>query len=175
MAGEPVTKLDAARRQLETAITLWFADGDFVSIHTLAAAAHAIVHDVALKKGIRGTPLFDEIMLPQLGYDTTSYKRAIRKAENFFKHAKDDPHGIFDCSQAITECIMFSTIECYLRLVSEKSLPISMFRARYMFQFPQLLNENLAKQYANLLPALANVSRKSFSDNFLVAGFDKIF
>ena len=32
-----VTKLDAARRQLRTAIRLWFEEGDPVSIHTLAA------------------------------------------------------------------------------------------------------------------------------------------
>jgi len=29
-----LTKLDAARRQLQTAIILWFTNGDSVSIHT---------------------------------------------------------------------------------------------------------------------------------------------
>jgi hypothetical protein len=39
-----ISKFDAARRQLNTAITLWFADGDPVAIHTLAYAAYEIIH-----------------------------------------------------------------------------------------------------------------------------------
>ena len=39
MAEVTLSKLDVARRQLETAIRLYFYDGDFVSTHTLAAAA----------------------------------------------------------------------------------------------------------------------------------------
>jgi hypothetical protein len=35
-----VTKWSAATSQLETAIQLWFNEGDPVSIHTLAVAAH---------------------------------------------------------------------------------------------------------------------------------------
>ena len=42
-----VSKLDAARRQLETAIRLFFYDGDFVSTHTLAAAAFNVLNDLS--------------------------------------------------------------------------------------------------------------------------------
>jgi hypothetical protein len=45
-----VTKLDAARRQLQTAIRLWFQDADPVSIHTLAAAAYEIIHAVSKQR-----------------------------------------------------------------------------------------------------------------------------
>jgi hypothetical protein len=41
-----VSKTDVAKRQIETAIRLWFFSGDPVSIHTLAAAAHQILHDL---------------------------------------------------------------------------------------------------------------------------------
>ena len=41
-----ISKLDAACRQLDCAIELWFADGDPVSIHTLACASHQIIHDI---------------------------------------------------------------------------------------------------------------------------------
>ena len=44
-----VSKLDAARRQLDCAIELWFAGKDEVSIHTLAAAAHQIISDINKK------------------------------------------------------------------------------------------------------------------------------
>jgi hypothetical protein len=47
-----------ARRQLRTAIRLWFDDGDPVSIHTLAAAAYEILHTLARRKGAEDL-LFD--------------------------------------------------------------------------------------------------------------------
>jgi hypothetical protein len=47
-----VSKTDAAKRQLETAIRLWFFSADPVSIHTLAAAAHQILHDLGKKRGV---------------------------------------------------------------------------------------------------------------------------
>jgi hypothetical protein len=46
-----VTKLDAARRQLKTAIKLWFEDGDPVAIHTLIVAAYEIIDILAGAKG----------------------------------------------------------------------------------------------------------------------------
>jgi argininosuccinate synthase len=51
-----VTKIEAARRQLNTAIELWFNDGDPVSIHTLASSAHQIIHD--LNRRNKGPDLF---------------------------------------------------------------------------------------------------------------------
>ena len=38
-----ISKIEAARRQLDSAIELWFLDKDEVSVHTLAAAAYQLV------------------------------------------------------------------------------------------------------------------------------------
>jgi hypothetical protein len=56
-----ITKLDAARRQLGIAISLWFQDGDEVAIHTLACAAHQIIHDINRHRGGRDL-LFDSLV-----------------------------------------------------------------------------------------------------------------
>jgi hypothetical protein len=50
-----VDKWDAARRQLETAITLFFNDGNVVSQHTLVMAAHGILYDLAQKRKTGGS------------------------------------------------------------------------------------------------------------------------
>ena len=47
-----VSKLDAAKWQLETAIRLYFSDSDPVSIHTVTAAAYNILRDVTKQKGV---------------------------------------------------------------------------------------------------------------------------
>ena len=46
-----ISMLDAARRQLDTAIELWFRDSDPVSIHTLISVAYEILHDVNRARG----------------------------------------------------------------------------------------------------------------------------
>jgi hypothetical protein len=51
MASQTIDKLEAACRLLNTAIVLWFNNGDAVSIHTLACSAHHIVHDINYLKG----------------------------------------------------------------------------------------------------------------------------
>ncbi|MGZ4990187.1 MAG: hypothetical protein ACXV8S_05435 [Methylobacter sp.] len=85
-----VTKIEAAHRQLRSAIELWFADGDPISIHTLAAASHQVIHD--LNKRNKG---------PDLLLDTKFIKSEHRKkfvddikhASNFMKHADRDDGG----------------------------------------------------------------------------------
>jgi len=52
--GIMISKLDAARRQLATAITLWFEDRDPVSIHTLVFAAYEIIHAVSKQRNPAG-------------------------------------------------------------------------------------------------------------------------
>jgi hypothetical protein len=62
--GLRIGKLDAARRQLETAIILWFTDGDPVAIHTLAFAAYEIIHVVSKKRDPnRRDLLFDPLVI----------------------------------------------------------------------------------------------------------------
>jgi hypothetical protein len=43
-----ITKMDAAKRQVRTAIKLWFMEEDPVSIHTLVSAAHEIIHTLLI-------------------------------------------------------------------------------------------------------------------------------
>ena len=47
-----VNKLEAARRQIGTAIELWFSGGDPISIHTLIGAASQILCDLLKHQGL---------------------------------------------------------------------------------------------------------------------------
>ena len=81
-----ISKLDAARRELESAIRLYFAHGDPVSIHTLAAAAYAVIDDLVAK---RGGPLgFQDLLLKFVRPEGVEIARQkLKEAQNFFKHA----------------------------------------------------------------------------------------
>ena len=88
-----IGKLEAAHRQLATAIELWFNNGDIVSIHTLACAAHQIIHDLNSKKGGRDL-IYDSIIIKD-EYRNEVCKQ-LREHMNFFKHADDDPYNEID-------------------------------------------------------------------------------
>jgi hypothetical protein len=84
-----LTKLDAAKRQLRTAIRLWFEDGDPVSIHALAYAAYEIAHVVSKKRNpARRDLIFDSLTVKDK--HRAEFNISIKKHANFFKHAKRD-------------------------------------------------------------------------------------
>ena len=79
-----VTKIEAAQKQLCSAIELWFADADPISIHTLAAASHQIIHDLNRKN--KGPELLLDTMFIKDEF-RQEYKNFMKDASNFFKHA----------------------------------------------------------------------------------------
>src|SRR5882757_10177397 len=85
--GITVTKLDAAQRQLRTALRLWFQDGDPVAIHALLAAAHEIIHRLYRNKGLRNLMFDNELIKDEYRKE---FAKSMKKAPSFFKHAAQD-------------------------------------------------------------------------------------
>lgn len=82
-----ITKLDAAQRQLRTAVRLWFQNGDPVSIHTLLGAAHEIIHRLYRNKGLVNLVFDSDLIKDEYRGD---FARVMKAAPNFFKHANSD-------------------------------------------------------------------------------------
>ena len=111
-----VTKIDAAIRQLNCAIQMYFEDGDPVPIHTLACAAHQIVHDINRAKGGPAL-LFDAVR--QSESEKKEVTVFLRSHANYFKHANKDscPNCGIRFSTKTTEVIIYSALLglCYLK------------------------------------------------------------
>jgi hypothetical protein len=89
-----ISKIEAAHRQLNCAIELWFLDKDDVSIHTLIAAAYQVIHDVNEKRGNPIEVLFRPAMVkPEY---QKRWAKMVREPSNFFKHADKDPEDEVD-------------------------------------------------------------------------------
>jgi len=136
MKTEKVNKLDAACRQLNTAISLWFHDGDKVSIHTLACSAHQIVHDINCKQGGRDL-IYDSLVIKN------EYRNEVNKifkgAYNFFKHANNDAYGTIEFKPSTTEFFMLFT-SLGLEILGRKPDEIrGAFNIYYGLHNPQLL------------------------------------
>ena len=108
-----VTKLEAAKWQLRTAIRLWFADGDPVSTHTLAAAAHEIIHTLFRRSGLRGL-LFDSPLIREEYRDTLA--KAIKQRATFFKHAQRDPEGEMAFDPVLNDTLLIVSISGLSRM-----------------------------------------------------------
>jgi hypothetical protein len=84
-----LTKVDAARHQLVTAIRMFFAEADPVSIHTLASAAQEILRGLTKARGIPSPSVKDTDLIPE---DKRGiWLKAVNREQNFFKHADRDP------------------------------------------------------------------------------------
>jgi hypothetical protein len=104
-----IGKLEAARRQLRTAIKLWFTDGDPVVVHTLAFAAYEILHHLSEKRDpTRRDLLFDTATIKD--EYRKEWNQFIRKEANFFKHADRDGDSVIDFNPRITEYFILFAI-----------------------------------------------------------------
>ncbi len=106
----PITKIDAAVRQLETAITLWFHDGDPVSICTLSFAAYEILYSLSKSTRKRPALLDAHNIKPEFKED---FIAMIKEAPNFFKHAGKDPHATVFLTTKNQPHIFFDAVGMY--------------------------------------------------------------
>ena len=122
---ENICKRDAAARQLDVAIKLWFNEDDTVAIHTLACSAYQIVHDLCPEEELLyRSPIFkDEYRKEVIGRLKASY--------NFFKHADRDPNGVIEFKPAANEAFMIFSIVGLGSLGIMPSIP----RAAFMIYF----------------------------------------
>ena len=122
MARLQIAKLDAAKRQLETAIRLYFHEADPVSIHTLTAAGYELIKD--LNKHWGGDPMWTKEMLPNQ-WAKPEYRaellQSLNEAENFFKHADKDHDQLLDFNPRQTELLLLDACEKYHVMTGERS------------------------------------------------------
>lgn len=106
MAEMKISKLDAAKRQLETAVRLYFSESDPVAIHALTAAGHKLLSD--LNKSRTRTLSAQQPILPNW---VNKFERRSRNAANFIKHADHDPEAVYLFDPTQTEFVLLDA--CY--------------------------------------------------------------
>jgi hypothetical protein len=166
-----VSKLDAARRQLETAINLYFYERDAVSIHTLTAAAHNIVTDIAKKAGQGDT--WRETVQTMIQDLVPSDKRKtvrnkFREAENFFKHADRDPETFIEFNPGYSELLIWDCTISYRALTGEFPVFFQVFQLWFSFNNQHLFNF-LDEQQAILVSGGRNLQGMTKQEFFEMA------
>jgi hypothetical protein len=155
-----LTKFDAATRQLNTAIQLFFERRDPVSVRTLLGAASRVFADLVEARHAgeswRGAIAAS---IPQL--PPGEVYRIIDRTHNFLKHANKDPEGVEIFSEEENEGLIFvSCLECG-ELGGPKSREMQAFEIWYMAAHPERFGaENSAAVDAlAVLPTLHTLDR----------------
>jgi hypothetical protein len=168
MSKIKISKLDAARRQLDTAIGLWFRDDDPVSIHTLAAASHQIIHDICEKHGVPDLLLNGGSIKPERRQQII---RSLKEPMTFFKHANRDPHNVIDFNPDVSDGFMIFSV---MGLISIGETPSDLQRALlwwHAFRRPEILNED-GRQAVAMVPVetkavMLKLDKKEFLKDML--------
>ena len=170
---EKTTKMEAARRQLATAIALWFNGGDTVSIYTLSHAAYEVIHNITRPDRTRDL-LFDSLVIKD--EFRKEFNEYLRSLANFFKHAqrgeKEDPVLEF-YPEASELFILFSLVGLSLVKIDLNDEETA-FLVWLMLQQPRFLTENGRKLLSEHLPIegihrLRQLSRRKFFGVFMNA------
>ena len=168
---ETVTKLDAARRQLATAIELWFNERDTVSVYTLSHAAYEVIHDLGRKTRGRDL-LFDSIIIKD--EYRNEFVKHLKKPANFFKHGQRGPSKIEFYPLTSEMFILFSILGLELAKVAPKNDHESVFLHWLFFNRPNILTEKGRKEFADDVPVdildqLRRLSKREFFEIFMNA------
>jgi len=161
-----ITKLDAAARQLNAAIAMWFRDEDLIAVHTLAAAAHQIVHDIVQQRG--GPDLIFNSLTIKDEY-RKEYVNLMKSPQNFFKHADKDQHGEIEFHHVMPEFFIMMTLVGLEFLKVPYDAPRAAFSHWFMIHNPEILTEKGRLQHAKLPPGAADFIRSTPKSLFLMA------
>ncbi|WP_417268044.1 hypothetical protein [Celeribacter baekdonensis] len=117
-----VSKIDAARRQIDTAIELYFSGGDFLSIYSISFAAHQILNDIYRHHRDDG---FLELVSRGLPSD---FRRYLATPANFLKHADRD-HDTYlpEINYIQVEAVLCASTVIYKRISGDLTLKMKGF------------------------------------------------
>jgi hypothetical protein len=133
-----ISKIEAAQRQLDTAIELYLHEYDLLSVHTLAWAAFSILvsYDKATNAGgvwaqhIRNNPCEET-----------------RKLANFLKHADRDALGeIEDLTDEYTHNLLLEGCKLQFELTGTRTRPTDVFYAYDIFLDGQAQDRELDRK-----------------------------
>lgn len=150
-----IGKLDAARRQADAAVKLYFEGQDTVSVHTLAAAANGVLEDIysrneseIVRKQLEKVDpketrfsIRTELKIAIKDEYHQDFFRKLNAPANFFKHADKDPDGNIEFNEFQTEYMILSCCQNYKLITDDLSIAMTCFSYFMMIKHPRLIKE----------------------------------
>lgn len=157
-----LTKVDVARQQLVTAIRLFFAKEDAVSIYSLASNAWEVIDELCRLAAVQSESQetrshIDRSKDLKRDYINSPYR-------NFFKHADRDPDAVLSgFTERTPEAVLFLACEDYIRLNRASPVEVQVFQFWFIAMYPEKLSEasstDLAERIALAFPNIRALPR----------------
>ena len=141
---ERITKIDAARRQLKTAIRLFFQGGDAVSTHTLAHAIQELLRGLLKTKG-GGSFIKDSDWIKPEYYK--EYLEILNAPGNFFKHADLDPDEVLEFNSENTTFVLLDCAKMYYEFTGRALRECRVFGIWYALEYPHHVKPGLLAEH----------------------------
>lgn len=159
-----LTKLEVARRQLATAIDLFFADRDAVSVYSLAANSWEVIDVLCRNAGIESFSIQARENVPASKDLKVNYVNSPHR--NFFKHADTDSEKTLPpLPDSQVEGVLFLAVEDYIRLNGRSPVQFQVFQLWYLAKHPEKLAPGVANQQmegvAAAFPGLSSLPRNA--------------
>lgn len=141
-----VSKIDAAKRQLNTAIIMYFNDMDFISTHAVAAGSLQVVTDLAEKQKQKvGIEDFVSIIRDDRKEE---FKHLLRKPQNFIKHAnwKNDEKATLEYNPETLDYFIFIACQAYEQYTNTSTPEIKIFMGWICLRNTEILVDGKYKQ-----------------------------
>jgi len=157
---QTVTKLDAAKRQLCTAIRMFFADYDVLSVYTLAHAALEIFERRPKKEGGPKIRHFDVLKTtcPHLNEkDAWDYLHSVK---NFFKHGGSLKSSVVFHEEAVDSVLYFACCNCVNETAPDQPVQVDAFIIWFLATKAEIHDWDRKDQIDNFCPGIRTASRQ---------------
>jgi len=166
---KPVTRFDAVRDQISSAIRTFFIWDDLVSAVTLAGAAERVLSDLQPQDGIFGVDARSIRSMVNLYIKEDHQKDAakiFRKDYDFFRHADRDALQNYELKESSVAWLIFVSIVSFEFLRQKKTTEMRAFIWWFMATNPQWLKAN-APDLALITKLKEQISERSKREYFL--------
>jgi hypothetical protein len=162
-ATELITKLAAAKRQLVTAVHLFFEDREPIAVHALAQAAWEIIGQLLEHEGKKTQQ--HEIALAN-GMNLKEVRKIANQTKNFFKHADKDPKETIEFSDYENDFVLIMSILDLAALTNDRLTPeLQVFEVWFVATHPDRITSSLPPDYRDAVTsAFPNFDKKDRAD-----------
>jgi hypothetical protein len=167
MAKRKITRLDAVRDQLHSAIRAYFLWDDLVSALTLAGAAERVLSDKQSADGLFGMDAFSIRSMVNL-YIKDEYQpeaaKLFRADYDFFRHADRKPQNDYELSEEWVDFLLLISIGSFEFLCEQRTEIMTTFVWWFSMKYPHWLkkNEPFADQILRMKEITKYVSKKEY-------------
>ncbi len=151
-----LSKTEVVRREIETAIAMFFTGGEPVAIHLIAQSAN----DILTKLG--GKSFYSDISSYIKPEHQKWFTDIIRKPNNFFKHVLRDENEVLTFNPEATTFILWDCVEMYKKSTGEVTGKMTAYLLYFWANNPQIIVEKEHRDEFQKAMANGPISKAEF-------------